>query len=54
MAQEEDILGKAYDSRLMKRLLTYLRPYKWQTTIALGLDPPQSRGPMFLDLTSPK
>ena len=25
--QDEDILGKAYDSRLMRRLLTYLRPY---------------------------
>jgi ATP-binding cassette, subfamily B, multidrug efflux pump len=36
MAQEEEVLGKAYDSRLMKRLLTYLRPYKWQTTIALA------------------
>ena len=36
MAQEEEVLGKAYDSRLMKRLLQYLRPYKWQTTIALG------------------
>jgi ATP-binding cassette, subfamily B, multidrug efflux pump len=36
MAQEEDILGKAYDSRLMKRLLTYLRPYKWQTITALA------------------
>jgi ATP-binding cassette subfamily B multidrug efflux pump len=35
MAQEEEILGKAYDSRLMKRLLTYLRPYWWQVTIAL-------------------
>ena len=35
MAQEEEVLGKAYDSRLMKRLLTYLRPYKWQVTIAL-------------------
>ena len=33
---EEDVLGKAYDSRLMKRLLTYLRPYKWQVVIALG------------------
>jgi len=32
---EEEVLGKAYDSRLMKRLLTYLRPYKWQTGIAL-------------------
>ena len=35
MAQEEEVLGKAYDSRLMKRLLVYLRPYWWQTTIAL-------------------
>jgi len=32
---EEDILGKAYDARLMKRLLGYLRPYKWQTVLAL-------------------
>lgn len=32
---EEDVLGKAYDSRLMKRLLTYLRSYKWQVAIAL-------------------
>src|SRR5215813_5386976 len=36
MAQEEDVLGKAYDSRLMKRLLTYLRPYKWQVVVALA------------------
>src|SRR2546421_767711 len=36
MAHEEEVLGKAYDSRLMKRLLTYLRPYRWQTRIALG------------------
>jgi ATP-binding cassette subfamily B multidrug efflux pump len=36
MAQEEEVLGKAYDSRLMKRLLVYLRPYKWQVGIALG------------------
>jgi ATP-binding cassette, subfamily B, multidrug efflux pump len=33
--QEEEVLGKAYDSRLMKRLLAYLRPYKWQVGIAL-------------------
>jgi ATP-binding cassette subfamily B protein len=26
--QEDEILGKAYDSSLMKRLLTYLRPYR--------------------------
>src|SRR5579863_1028857 len=35
MASEEEVLGKAYDSRLMKRLITYLRPYKWQVTVAL-------------------
>ncbi len=32
---DEEVLGKAYDSRLMKRLLTYLRPYKVQVAIAL-------------------
>jgi len=32
---EEEVLGKAYDSRLMKRLLTYLRPYRWY--VALGI-----------------
>ncbi len=36
MAQEEEILGKAYDSRLMRRLLTYLRPYRWQVAIAIA------------------
>ena len=35
MAQEEEVLGKAYDSRLMRRLLTYLRPYRWQVGIAI-------------------
>ncbi len=35
MAQEEEVLGKAYDSRLMRRLLIYLRPYRWQVTIAI-------------------
>ncbi len=33
--QEEEVLGKAYDSRLMKRLLRYLRPYTWQVGLAL-------------------
>jgi ATP-binding cassette subfamily B protein len=32
---EEEILGKAYDARLMRRLLAYLRPYKLQVGIAL-------------------
>jgi len=35
MANEEEVLGKAYDSRLMKRLLRYLRPYSWQVSVAL-------------------
>jgi ATP-binding cassette subfamily B protein len=26
---EEEVLGKAYDARLMRRLLAYLRPHKW-------------------------
>src|ERR1051326_897052 len=34
--QEEEVLGKAYDSRLMRRLLTYLQPYRWQVGIALA------------------
>ncbi len=32
---EEEVLGKAYDSRLLRRLLTYLKPY-W-LMVALGI-----------------
>ena len=32
---EEEVIGKAYDSRLMARLLTYMRPYK--ATVAISL-----------------
>ncbi|HEX5481941.1 MAG TPA: ABC transporter ATP-binding protein [Terriglobia bacterium] len=32
---EEEILGKAYDSRLMRRLLHYLRPYRGVVALAL-------------------
>src|SRR5438477_866553 len=35
--QEEEVLGKAYDSRLMRRLVTYLRPYKAYVAVALAL-----------------
>ena len=35
MAQEEEVLGQAYDSRLMRRLLTYLRPYRWHVGVAI-------------------
>ena len=31
---EEDVLGKAYDARLMRRLITYLRPYRPQVALA--------------------
>src|SRR5579875_110752 len=31
---EDDVVGKAYDSRLMRRLLKYLGPYKWTAIIA--------------------
>ena len=34
---EEEALGKAYDSRLMKRLLRYMAPYKWNVIFALAL-----------------
>ncbi len=32
---EEETLGKAYDARLMRRLLTYLRPYRWHVLLAI-------------------
>ncbi len=34
---EEEILGKAYDARLMRRLLGYVRPYRWMTAASVGL-----------------
>ena len=34
---EEEVLGKAYDSRLMRRLLAYLWPYKWHALSSLVL-----------------
>ena len=34
---EEEALGKAYDSRLMRRLLQYMKPYKWHVVLALVL-----------------
>ncbi|MSP64987.1 MAG: ABC transporter ATP-binding protein [Ignavibacteria bacterium] len=35
--QDDEILGKAYDSNLMMRLIRYLRPYKWQVIGAIFL-----------------
>jgi ATP-binding cassette subfamily B protein len=33
---EDEVLGKAYDARLMRRLLTYLRPYRLQVVLAVA------------------
>ena len=35
--QEEEALGKAYDARLMRRLLRYLKPYRWRVVGAVAL-----------------
>ncbi len=34
---EEEALGKAYDGRLMRRLLGYLDPYRWRVVLAVVL-----------------
>ena len=36
-AHDEDVLGKAYDARLMRRLLRYLRPYRGRVVLAILL-----------------
>ena len=33
---DDDVVGKAYDARLMRRLLQYLRPYRVQAGLALA------------------
>nr|MBP6672843.1 ABC transporter ATP-binding protein [Bacteroidota bacterium] len=35
--QDDEVLGKAYDAQLMRRLVFYLRPYKWQVALAIVL-----------------
>jgi ATP-binding cassette subfamily B multidrug efflux pump len=35
--REEEALGKAYDARLLRRLMTYLRPYKGSVVFAVVL-----------------
>jgi ATP-binding cassette, subfamily B, multidrug efflux pump len=37
VAHEEEALGKAYDGRLMRRLLRYLRPHRWRVAAAIAL-----------------
>src|SRR5258708_8974744 len=34
---EGGALGKSYDSQLMRRLMQYMRPYKWRVIFALTL-----------------
>lgn len=36
--KDDDILGKAYDSQLMRRLLTYIKPYKKYIILAIILN----------------
>jgi ATP-binding cassette subfamily B protein len=36
MPHDDDVIGKAYDSRLMRRLLAYLRPYRLQVAGAIA------------------
>jgi ATP-binding cassette subfamily B protein len=33
---DDEVIGKAYDARLMRRLLTYLAPYRAQVALAVG------------------
>lgn len=35
--QEDEILGKAYDGTLMRRLLRYLKPYRWYVVLGITL-----------------
>ncbi len=50
--QEEEILGKAYDARLTKRLLVYLKPYRLHIALAtillIGTILAQLAGPILM------
>jgi ATP-binding cassette subfamily B multidrug efflux pump len=35
--REEEKLGKLYDSQLTRRLLNYMRPYRWQVALAVSI-----------------
>jgi len=35
--QDDEILGKAYDATLMRRLLRYLKPYRWHVVLGIVL-----------------
>jgi ATP-binding cassette, subfamily B, multidrug efflux pump len=52
--REEEALGKAYDSRIVRRLLAYMRPYKWMVLFALVLTlvvaPLEAAGPYLFSI----
>ena len=48
-SDDDEILGKAYDGRIMRRLLPYLRPYRKNLVVALVL----LLGTGLLDLAGP-
>jgi ATP-binding cassette, subfamily B, multidrug efflux pump len=54
VAAEEEVLGKAYDSRLMRRLVHYLRPYRaavaWSLVFLLAQSLLQVVGPLLTKL----
>jgi ABC-type multidrug transport system, ATPase and permease components len=55
---EEEVAGKAYDGRLMRRLLTYMRPYKLGIAASLVFllinSLLQVAGPLLMKLTIDK
>jgi ATP-binding cassette subfamily B protein len=52
--REEEALGKSYDSRIVRRLLAYMRPYKWMVLVALVLTlvvaPLEAAGPYLFSI----
>ena len=48
--REEEALGKVYDTHLTRRLLRYMRPYRWQVAFALAL----TLAVTALEILSPK
>jgi ATP-binding cassette subfamily B multidrug efflux pump len=52
--REEEALGKSYDSRIVRRLLAYMRPYKWMVLFALVLTlvvaPLEAAGPYLFSI----
>jgi ATP-binding cassette subfamily B protein len=43
---EEEVLGKAYDARLMRRLLRYMRPYTGLIAVSVVVTTTHAAGEM--------